>query len=272
MNIITFNKSNIVDTVNNSRLVYILNKDLEPDKFKISLFSFSIPYSIPNISSVYNNNTFQIIYNNSTYNYTIDEGYYTLSSLNNYFKYIQKQNTAIPYNIVNNIDNYFFEIVENNTFYSTQLILKKTVSNGTAGHPSAIYNGNTFQIKFNSKLSEFLGFNENQLYPPSITNIDYSRLSKEDNLVPNLTPVFSLNFSINVITNEFSNNINNIYSYTPLDVEYGALMYDIINPPLFFNCRSRNNKIELIIFDQNGNRIKFLDGNMTINLLIEAIN
>ena len=205
MNIITFNKSNIVDTFYNNKLVYLLNKDLEPEKYKISLFSFSIPYSIPNISPSYNNNTFQIIYNNSTYNFTIDEGYYDIPTLNNYFKYLQKQTNAIPYNIVNNVDNYFFEIIENNTFYSTQLILKKTVLNGTAGHPSAIYNGNTFQINFNSKLAEFLGFKQNQLYPSTISNNDYNRLSKDENLIPNLTPVYSLNFSINVITNEFSN-------------------------------------------------------------------
>lgn len=271
MNIITFNKNNIIDTYYNNRLSYVLNKDLEPDKYKISLFSFSIPYSIPNISPIFNNNTFQIIYNNITYNFTIDEGYYDITSLNNYFKYCQKNTLALPYNIVNTVDTFFFEIIENTTYYSTQLILKKTVLNGTAGHIGAVYNNNTFQIKFNSNLSEFLGFKKDYLYPQTISNVDYTRLSKDDNLIPNLTPVFSLNFSVNVITNEFSSNTTNIYSYTPLGINYGSLMYNIINPPLFFKSTARTNKIEINVYDQNGNKIKFLDSNMTINLLIEPL-
>ena len=271
MNIITFNKNNIIDKYYNNRLSYVLNKDLEPDKYKISLFSFSIPYSIPNISSTYNNNTFQIVYNNITYNYTIDEGFYNIISLNNYFKYVQKNTAALPYNIINTVDTFFFEITENNTYYSTQLTLKKTVLTGTAGNIGAVYNGNTFQINFNSNLSEFLGFKKDILYPPNITNIDYTRLSKDDELIPNLTPVFSLNFGVNVITNELSANTTNIYSYTPLGIVYGSLMYNVINPPIFFKTSARTNKIEINIYDQNGNKIKFLDGNMTINLLIEPI-
>ena len=48
-------------------------------------------------------------------------------------------------------------------------------------------------------------------------------------------------------------------------------MYNVINPPIFFKTSARTNKIEINIYDQNGNKIKFLDGNMTINLLIEPI-
>lgn len=271
MNIITLNNSNIVDKVFNNRLIYRLNKDLEIDKYKISLFSFSIPNSIPNISSIYNNNTFQIIYNNITYNYEITEGFYTVSSLNNYFKYIQKETLALPYNVIDGDDTYFFEIVENSTFYSVQLMLRKATLAGTAGHQTAIYTNKTFQLRFNSKLAEFLGFVENNLYPPTIQTTDYVRLSKDENLIPNLTPVYNLNFNINVVTNEFSQNTATIYSFTPLNVEYGGLMYHIINPPLFFKTSARVDRLELQILDQNSNKIKFLDSNMNINLLIEKL-
>jgi hypothetical protein len=54
MNIITLNKSNIVDTYYNNKLVYKTSLEIEANRYKISLFSFSIPYSIPNISSIYN--------------------------------------------------------------------------------------------------------------------------------------------------------------------------------------------------------------------------
>lgn len=271
MNIITLNKSHITDTIYNNKITYQTNIEIEANKYKVSLFSFSIPYSIPNISSIYNNNTFQIIYNSITYNFTIDEGYYDIPTLNNYFKYCQKNTLAIPYNVVNNIDTFFFEILENDTFYSTQLSLKKTVLNGTAGHISAVYNGNTFQINFNSKLSEFLGFKQNYNYPNSITSVDYSILSKDEKLYPNLTPVFSLNFNLNLITNDFSQNTNTIFTYVPQNIQYGSLMYYIINPPLFFLSTKKTNKIIIEILDQNNEKIKFIDGNMTINLLIEPI-
>lgn len=272
MNIITLNKSNIVDTYYNNKLVYKTSLEIEANRYKISLFSFSIPYSIPNISSIYNNNTFQIIYNNITYNYTIDEGFYDINSLNNYFKFCQKNTPTLPYNIVNGIDTYFLDIIENDTYYSTQLNLKKVLLNGaTAGHIGASYNGNTFQINFNSKLSDFLGFKENYNYPNTITNVDYSRLSRDDNLYPNLSPVFSLNFNVNLISNDFSQNTNIIFSYVPQNVQYGALMYYIINPPLFFLSTKKTNNIIIEILDQNNNKIKFLDGNMTINLLIQPI-
>ena len=270
MNIITLNKSNVVIDTYNNKLIYRLNKQLEDNKYRISLFSFSIPYSIPNISSVYNNNTFQIKYNSITYDFTINEGFYDINTLNNYFKYIQKNTLALPYNIVNNIDTYFLEIVENTTYYSTQLLLRKTVLSGTAGHPgTSTYNGKTFQIKFNGELATFLGFNKDVFYPPFEQTIDYERLSKDDNLVPNLTPVFSINFNCNLITNEFSNNFSTIYSYVPLGVSYGSLMYNVINPPLFFNSTMKTDKIIIDITDQDNNKIKFFDPNMTITLLIE---
>jgi hypothetical protein len=48
-------------------------------------------------------------------------------------------------------------------------------------------------------------------------------------------------------------------------------MYYIINPPLFFLSTKKTNKIIIEILDQNNEKIKFIDGNMTINLLIEPI-
>jgi hypothetical protein len=269
MNIISLNKSNVVDDSYNNRLIYKLNKQLEANKYKVSLFSVSIPYSIPNISTIYNNNTFQIKYNNITYDYTINEGFYDTNSLNNYFKYIQKNNTALPYNVINNIDVFFFGIVENATYYSTQLALTKTLLNGIAGHNSAVYNNKTFQVKFNSNLADFLGFKKDVFYPLNEQSTDYLVLSKDENLVPNLTPVFSISVNCNLITNEFSNNSSTIYTYVPLNITFGSLFSFIVNPPLFFNSTQQTDRIIITLTDQDNRSIKFLDNNLTINLLIE---
>ena len=269
MNIISLNKSNVVNDTYNNRLIYKLNKQLEANRYKVSLFSVSIPYSIPNISSVYNNNTFQIKYNSITYDFTINEGFYDINTLNNYFKYIQKNTLTLPYNIINNIDVFFFEIIENATYYSTQLSLTKTVLSGISGHNTAVYNNKTFQVKFNSNLSEFLGFKKDVFYPLNEQIVDFMVLSKDENLVPNLTPVFSLNFNVNLITNEFSNNSNTIYTYVPLDITFGSLFSFIVNPPLFFNSTQQTDRIIITITDQDNRSIKFLDNNLTINLLIQ---
>ena len=271
MNIITLNQSNVQNDGYNNRFIYKLNRQLESNQFKISLFSFSIPYSIPNISSIYDNNKFQTKYNNITYDFTIDEGYYNITSLNNYFKYVQKNTLALPYNVVNGIDTFFFEVVENQTYYSTQLILSKATLTGVAGHNTAVYNNNTFQVKFNSNLSTFLGFNKDVFYPPSIQSVNYSILSKDEGLIPNLTPVFSLQFNCNLIENEYSENSQTIFTYVPLNIQYGALFYFQLNPPLFFLSTQKTDKIIISILDQNNNRIKFLDNNMAINVLIEKI-
>lgn len=271
MNIITLNQSNVQNDGYNNRFIYKLNRQLDSNKFKISLFSFSIPYSIPNISSIYNNNSFQIKYNNITYDFTIDEGYYDMNSLNNYFKYVQKNTLALPYNVINGIDTFFFEVVENQTYYSTQLILSKVTLTGVAGHNTAVYNNNTFQVKFNSNLSTLLGFKKDTFYPPSIQSVNYSILSKDENLIPNFTPVFSLNFNCNLIENEFSNNSQTIFTYVPLSIQYGALFYFQINPPLFFLSTQKTDKLIIEILDQNNNKVKFLDNNMAINVLIERI-
>jgi len=269
--IIILNKNNL-DNNNGLKNRYVFKfSNSQKLKGQISLASIVMPYSTPNII-LFKNSSFTIKYNNIETTFQIPTGFYTLTSLNNYLQYIQKQtNNNIPYNIVNGIDEFFINVLYNTTYYSVELRLSPCKLVGIAGKAGSIYTNNTPQIKFNDNLSLVVGFPLNTYIPSSIQSTIFTTISKDFNLVPNFTPSNVYNLQCNLVNNNISIPSNVLYSFTP-NTTYGSNINEKPNQLLYLNIIEGNYQNLIIeFFDELNNQLLILDENIIITLYLNLV-
>lgn len=265
------NKNLDPSSVNKNRYIFEI-KNSQLLKGSVALASMVMPYSTPNIqANNYKNNTFQIIYNGQINNFIIQDGFYTLENLNSYLQYLMREGTNnIPYNIVDNLAQYFIELKYDIISYSVRLNIYPTILNGTPGKIGAIYNGLCPQINFNSNLNLILGLQQNILYP-SISNLNtnYTITSNDLQLKPNLTPSNVYILLSNIVDNNLSIPSNILYNFSP-QVTYGSNIN--VNPNSLIFCKISDgyyNKIIIDIVDENYNPLLIKDENLLISLVLD---
>lgn len=265
--IIILNKNNL-DNSNGLKNKYVFNfQNSQKLKGKIALASLVMPYSTPNI--FINNCRFTIRYNNIDTNIVIPPGFYTISTLGFYLNFIQQQTTNnIPFNVVNNIPNYFINIIYNTTYYSVELRINPTILTGQAGKVGAIYNGLTPQIIFTDDFNLILGLPKNQYFPSNPQALPFNTISKDYNLIPNFSPSNVYTLLCNLVNNNITIPQNILYSTSP-NTTYGSNIIEKPNSLLFVNMNEGNyQNLTIEFFDEFNNPLVILDENIIITLYL----
>ena len=247
----------------------------------IALQSVIIPYSWYNITSAYNNNSFQVIYPDGastiTKTYTLPDGFYQITDINNY---LQAQMIAQGYFLVNaqNQNVYYIEIVPNGNLDKVQINCYQTPTSlptgyaygssgtwGTNGLPSNVNQVPQIVISASNTFSTLIGFSA-ATYPSTATQT--STYSATSTIIPQLSNVASLICTCSLVNNILANPANTMNSI-PITSTFGS---QIIYAPTYLvklNILDGNyNQLTFSFFDNNLNALKILDENITINLLI----
>lgn len=275
---LVINSSNVVGN-NNSTFVYSFLGSTSlhiKEGSKICVSSISLPYSFFNITSAYNNQSFQFNWTvlglTTTYTITLPAGFYLVSDISNYLENYFIQNGM--YLVDSAGDNvYYLSLNYNTTYYSTQILSFAVPTSLPAGYtqpsnwlgypstattPQLILSSNNFK--------SILGFSAGS-YPPAPQATNYS-------ITSNILPPIGSNINAIVLScNLVNNNVtvpSNILDSFPINTTFGS---NIVYAPSFekwvrMNAGSYNN-ITIQLLDQNLNVINANDANMSLTLLIQ---
>jgi len=278
---IILNTANIVENSNNTKLVY--NFPSGGYSFKndmIALQSVYQYFSIFNITSDYDNNTFSYVwFDGVEYTITIPDGYYEISDLNSYFQSIMIANTHYMTNSAGQFI-YFLEFVVNTSRYAVQINsypLDTTIQTLSAySKPSGATwvvpeTSTQSQFKINtSGFGEVLGY-EIGSYPD--TQVGSTTLSFLSSNAPQITPYSSILVSCNLVNNRAVIPSNILSSYTPLGTSIGSLFTFEPNYLQFADVEDgQYTQLVLEFRDQLNRSIIIRDPNMLISLYTETKN
>jgi len=272
------NSNNVVSGSNNSRYSYtFLNNNLTLlDEAEICVSNITLPYSWFNITSAYANRTFSIIWTvgaiPTTFSFTLQEGFYTITTLNEAIQQFCINNGLYLINPAGNYV-YYLTLLYNPSTYGVQLICSLVPSALPAGwtQPAGFFGyptvPTTTQLVLlpTSNLYQILGFVNNATYPSSPSLVDVSFLSTFTPIGSNIN---SLIIRCNLVNNPcgfptdildtmniigtFGSNLN----YSPYALKWVKI------------ASGTYQKLEIQIVDQNFNAINILDNNVCISLLI----
>jgi hypothetical protein len=276
-NCLVLNSSNVIGRDNNIYKYNFINGmfTIKEDS-EIALSSITLPYSWFNITSAYNNNTFQIIwYGSTTITYTviIPDGFYLISDINNYLENFMIQNSL--YLIDSSTGNYIFyvKLFTSSTYYSNQILCFAipsslpsgyTAPSGWAGFP-IIASTPLFTV-LNNNLTVLLGFSAGS-YPSITQSTNYSILS---NLLPPVgSPVNSIIVRCSLIDNAVAMPTDILDSF-PINATFGSNINYSPNYEKWISIRKGTySNITITFVDQDFNNIVILDPNVIITLLIK---
>lgn len=288
---VILNKKNIINN-DNSELRYEFNKPHTFEKGdKVALSHLNLFYSWFNITQQLNNNRFQYVWWDSEgkltdiITITIPDGYYSVSTLN---EFLQSQMVNHNHYLTNGSNNiYFIEFLTNSTYYSVEIRLSSLKSieefgddvikpvNATWNLPTndsdeAIYQTPQINILSNNNFYKYLGFNPGSLYEDlTIQPSSTSQYSFLNDFNPSIDPSFSYLITCNLIKNDLAvpNNVLTSFS-TPPGVSIGDnisistdLVYSTIQPGTY-------REIVIKLYDQDFNLMKIKDNNMLFVLSI----
>ena len=278
---VILNSTNVVPNSNNSKFVYKFDKAQSFKNSEIALSSIQLYYSWYNINSfLYNNNTFQYRWFNSsgvlnqTITVVIPDGFYDINSLNTYFQGVLLQNGH--YTTVGNLNTFYFELVENPTYYAIQLnvipVPALGSTNPTRGSTSWQYptvaTTPQFIVLSTNNFKNIIGYNAIS-YPETPSSIQQKFLSQN---CPVITPVSSVAVRCNLAKNVLSNPSDFLYCFTQGMSGFGDLI-DIHPSNLNWTSINDGNFTELVVSftDQNFNPIRLIDNQLIIVLLIRQV-
>jgi len=278
---IILNTANIVENSNNTKLVY--NFPSGGYSFKndmIALQSVYQYFSIFNITSDYDNNTFSYVwFDGVEYTITIPDGYYEISDLNSYFQSIMIANTHYMTNSAGQFI-YFLEFVVNTSRYAVQINSYPLDADIQTTNGYILPTGATWSVPTTSTLSQFkvntsgfgevLGY-EIGSYPT--TQVGSSTLSFLSSKAPQITPYSSILVSCNLVNNRAVIPSNILSSYTPLGTSIGSLFTFEPNYLQFADVEDgQYTQLVLEFRDQLNRSIIIRDPNMLISLYTETKN
>ena len=273
--------ANIEENSNNTKLVY--NFPSGGYSFKndmIALQSVYQYFSIFNITSDYDNNTFSYVwFDGVEYTITIPDGYYEISNSNSYFQSIMIANTHYMTNSAGQFI-YFLEFLVNTSRYAVQINSYPLDADIQTTNGYNLPTGATWSVSTTSTLSQFKvntsGFGEVLGYEigsyPS-TQVGSTTLSFLSSKAPQITPYSSILVSCNLVNNRAVIPSNILSSYTPLGTSIGSLFTFEPNYLQFADVEDgQYTQLVLEFRDQLNRSIIIRDPNMLISLYTETKN
>jgi hypothetical protein len=250
---------------------------------KISVSSVSIPYSWFNVSTINNNNKFTLTWVVGTtvtsYPFTIPDGFYTVTTIN---QYIQQKCLDNGFYLINESGQnvFYFDLSYNETYYGVQLLLfpipislpvgwtQPTIpaqSANFAGYPT-VSRCPQFILPATGSIGSIIGFASNTTYGLLSTPLSQSILST---LTPQGTTVNSVLMRCSLIENNIAMPSDILDSFA-ITSSFGN---NIVYEPSFNKWvkvkSGKYNIFSLSFNDELGNALPMRDTNILVTLLLK---
>ena len=305
MKTLILNSSNILPNSNNSRLVYRFPTSIVLEKGqKLAMTSFSMYYSTFNITATYGNNILQYVwFDGITYTINIPDGYYDITSLNNFIHSVMITNLHYCIQASNGYFVYFLTITTNPTYYAVSLNTfglnqQLATANGWSAPGGATWTIPTITTQYiypmfnilDNAFQNIVGLSAG-FYPlgtakaniitngttvwaqPTTANAPYGKtltVSFLSTFTPQVSPVASFAITCSIINNKYSIPNSLLYSFgIPANTDFGS--YFTIQPPqmAFIDIMEGNyNELTIQILDQNLREVAIADPTIVILLNI----
>jgi hypothetical protein len=273
---ILLNKSNNVDNGFKNIFRYrFVGNGLTLDSAKnnyLALASISMPYSIFNISSNFNNNMYQVIHNGVTYTNNISDSFLDIDGLNKQLQYFLISNNLY---LINDAGEYvyYIEFVLNAPIYKVEIkfyVVPSVLPSGWTNPGSMALTGTTMQLVIPSTnlFYKILGLIP-QSYPASPSAIQVTQLS---NTQIELSPISSINLACNLISNDVSVTPQIFYSFTiPNGVSFGEIISVSPSELIYVNCNPGAwSELLLSVVDEFGRPIQLQDNTCVFMLAFKS--
>jgi hypothetical protein len=290
MKTLILNQSNIVSGSNNAQFRYIFPQGGYIMKNnQVAIQQISLYFSIFNITSAYNNNYFSYMWVDGTiHQVQIPNSFLQVSGINEYLQFVMISNGHYLINTSTSKNVYLLEMVVNQSRYAVQLNCYYISSALATANSWSLPPGATWVLPTNNIVPEFIIPNTNfgnligyapgnypnaviSGTPPTQTQTpSYSTAQTFlSSTAPQITPYSSFLLYCTLVNNRAIIPSSLIYSFTPTDVEFGALASFQIND-LAWNKVVDGTYNEFIceIRDQNGNLVSLQDPNTLITLIL----
>lgn len=273
-NSLVLNSSNVFGQ-NNTFLYNFKNGNYKINDGEIAISSVTIPYSWFNVTSDYNNNTFQATWTvgitKTTYTITLPDGFYSVTDINNYYQQFCITN---GFYLVNSsgLNVYYLNLSYNTNYYAVQLLtfpvptsLPAGWSQPTnfAGYPASI-TCPQFILPSIGSISNIIGFTAGQTYG--------SGASTSQSFLSSFTPQGSVVNSIIMrcsIVNNFVCSPGDILDSIPITSSFGSNINYVPNFEKWIKLNNGTyNNLIITFYDQNFNILNIRDTNILITLLI----
>ena len=280
--ILTLNSTNVSNTNTNTSFKYdFVNGGFTCKDYEMCVSSVTLPYSFYNVSSYYNNKTLSIAFPTAAtvvqYDITLPDGFYTVTTINNYIQQICVANGAY---LIDSSGNYvyFVQLAYNTTYYTVQLLTFLVPNSiGSYTRPSTgLYSATgtglpttastpKFVFSTSGSIKNIIGF-ESGTYPPTTQTASWNTSST---LTPVGSTVNSIIMQCSLVHNACTTPSDIIDSMPINDTSFGS---NIIYQPSFerFVAVSDGtfNNFTFSFRDQSLNEIYARDPNVSITLII----
>jgi hypothetical protein len=281
------NSSNVANTNTNATYQYkFINGGFRIDEgMEAMVSSAQIPYSIFNITTVYNNNRFIIGFptGSATNSYTVfnllfPDGFYTINDIRNFIQQYCINNGLYLINSAGDYV-YYVDVEQNATYYANQILLYTVPRSLPTGwtQPTNWIGYSTFssdrtpyvQFQVANQFHEYMGFN-NGIYPPGATTTgnttNYSILSNK--LPPIGSYVNSIIIHCSLVNNTVVSPSDILDAFQITDTKFGSNIEYQPSVEKFVKLQPGSySSMILTLTDQNNNPISLLDPNILITIL-----
>lgn len=281
------NSSNVANTNTNATFQYkFINGGFRIDEgMEAMVSSAQIPYSIFNITTLYNNNRFIIGFptGSATNSYTVfnllfPDGFYTIDDIRNFIQQYCINNGLYLINSAGDYV-YYVDVEQNATYYANQILLYTVPRSLPTGwtQPTNWIGYSTFssdrtpyvQFQVANQFHEYMGFN-NGIYPPGATTTgnttNYSILSNK--LPPIGSYVNSIIIHCSLVNNTVVSPSDILDAFQITDTKFGSNIEYQPSVEKFVKLQPGSySSMILTLTDQNNNPISLLDPNILITIL-----
>ena len=242
---------------------------------EICISNITLPYSWFNITSAYQNNSFQFTwYGTSTVVYTVvlPDGFYLVSDINNFLENFMITNNLYLINTTTGSYVFYIQLYTSATYYSNQILSFAIPSSLPTGYTAPVgwpgfplTPSTPLFTVLNNNLQQLLGFTYGS-YPSIKQTTNYSILS---NLLPPVgSPVNSIIVRCSMIDNKVTMPTDILDSF-PINSTFGSNINYIPSYEKWVRVHHGTYSNLIITFvDQNYNNIQILDENVIITLLL----
>jgi hypothetical protein len=270
---ISLNSSNLDDNgFNNKYSVQFPSGFSVDENTAIAVSQVSLFFSWFNISSILGNNRLDLIFPTSTtpttITLTIPDGYYSVSTLNEYLQTIMIANNL--YMTDSNGNNvYYLEVITNPTYYSVDFNFYTIPTTTPTGYTSYFATlpvlATTPQITIPiGGFSTYSGITAGT-YPATTT----ASTSQGSTNTPQVDNVQSIILSCDAIDNRLSSRPTLLYSF-PINATFGGLITSNPNEYVWMSPRTGTlPRLTIEFLDQSYNKINLKDTNVLISLVVK---
>jgi len=281
------NSSNVANTNTNATYQYkFINGGFRIDEgMECMISSAQIPYSIFNITSVYNNNKFVLGWPVGPatnvfqlFQITFPDGFYTIDDIRNYLQQFCITNGLYLINSAGDYV-YYIDVQQNATYYANQILLYTVPRSLPTGwtQPSNWIGYSTFtsdrtpfvQFQTSSQFHEYMGFT-NGFYPPGAPTTGYTtNYSILSNRLPPIgSYVNSIIIHCSLVNNTVVSPSDILDAFQITNTKFGSNINYQPQVEKFVKLQPGSySSMILTLTDQNNAPISLLDPNILITIL-----